>query len=73
MDVFLVQHVHELDEDREDVKLIGVYATEEGAQAAVKRLSIQPGFRDTTDGFHIDRYRVDEDHWTEGFVTVPRE
>ena len=73
MNVFVLQHVHELDEDREDVKFIGVYATEEGAQAAVKRLSFQPGFRDTPDGFHVERYQVDEDHWTEGFVTDPPE
>lgn len=55
MEVFVVHHVHELEEDREDVKLIGVYSTEETANAAVKRLSTQPGFRDTPDGFHIDR------------------
>lgn len=70
MDVFVVQHVHELGEDREDVKFIGVYATEESARAAVERLSIQPGFKDTRDGFCIDCYEVDQDHWTEGFVTI---
>ena len=34
MDVFVVQHVHEIDEDDEDVKFIGVYSTEESARRA---------------------------------------
>ncbi|CAG0970258.1 hypothetical protein GPROT1_01514 [Gammaproteobacteria bacterium] len=68
--VFVIQHVHEIQEDKEDVKFIGVYSTEESARAAVARLSMQPGFRETTNGFHIDRYKLDEDLWTEGFVTV---
>ena len=70
MYVFVVQHVHELKEDDEDVKLIGVYSTEESARAAVARLSLQPGFRESASGFHVDRYTVDKDHWAEGFVTV---
>jgi hypothetical protein len=70
MDVFVVQHVHELSEDDKDVKFIGVYSTDEEARAAVARLSLQPGFRETSGGFHVSRYTVDQDHWTEGFVTV---
>lgn len=70
MDVFVLHHVHEIDEDREDDKLIGVYSSEEAAQAAIARLSVQPGFRETVSGFHVDRYPVDKDHWDEGFVTI---
>lgn len=70
MDVFVVQHVHEIDEDDGDVKLIGVYSTEQKAKAGIERLSLQPGFRDAKGGFQVDRYTVDGDHWTEGFVTV---
>jgi len=47
----------------------------------VARLSLQPGFcghpyvvdpqKDVDEqGFHIDRYELDKDHWTEGFVTM---
>ena len=73
MDVFVVQHVHQLEDEREDTKLVGVYATEESAAAAVKRLATQPGFCATPDGFHVARYRVDEDHWTAGFIAWPRD
>jgi hypothetical protein len=69
MDVFVVQHVHEIGDDNEDVKVIGIYSTDESAKAAVARLSLQPGFRETVGGFHIDRYTLDHDQWTEGFVT----
>ena len=70
MYVFIVHHVHQLAENADDVKLIGVYSTEESARAAITRLSLQPGFCETASGFQLERYSVDEDHWTEGFVTV---
>jgi hypothetical protein len=38
MEVFVVQHAHEIEEDKEDVKFIGVYSTEESANAAVAGL-----------------------------------
>jgi len=31
---------------------------------------LKPGFCDTTEGFSIDPYTLDEDNWTEGYVTV---
>jgi len=67
--VFVVQHVHELPDGTEETKFIGVYSTMEQAEAAVARLRGQPGFWDVPDGFHVDRYELDIDHWTEGYVT----
>jgi hypothetical protein len=69
MDVYLLWHVHELPDDEEDVKLIGVYASPEDAEQARVRVGSQPGFRDSPEGFLVDRYTVGKDHWTEGFVT----
>ncbi|WP_439623938.1 DUF7336 domain-containing protein [Gemmata sp.] len=68
--VFVVQHVHSTDEDKEDVKLIGVYSSRELAEAAVSRLSLVAGFSDAPDGFHIDEYPLDRDQWTEGYVSL---
>ncbi len=73
MEVFVVRHVHEFDDGTEDVKLIGVYSTEERANAAVGRLTEHAGFRDTPKGFSVDRYPVDKDHWLGGFETVTSE
>ena len=70
--VFLLHHVHE--DERlpggEDAKLIGVYSSRPKAEDAIKRLSIQPGFRETIEAFHIGEYEIDKDHWTEGFATI---
>ena len=68
--VFVLQHVHSREDGVEDVKFIGVYSSREKAQAAVARLGRRPGFADAPDGFHIDEYRVDQDHWVEGYVVV---
>lgn len=66
--VCVLQHVHVAPNGDEDVKLIGVYVTEADAQAAVSRLRQQPGFREQPEGFHISRYELNKDHWTEGFI-----
>ena len=68
--VFVLQHVHARDDGAEDVKFIGVYSSREKAKEAVGRLGRLPGFAEAPDGFHIDEYRVDQDHWVEGYVVV---
>ena len=67
--IFVVQHVHEIEKDIEDVKFIGVYSSLNNANMAVERLKAQPGFCDLPGGFHIDEYSLDKDHWSEGFIT----
>ena len=78
--VFVLQHVHTLPGGVEDVKMIGVYRTEEAAMSAVRRLGAVPGFKEyptvikrknveARDGFFLSRYQLDTDHWREGFVT----
>jgi hypothetical protein len=69
--VFVIQHIHTREDGAEDVKFIGVYSSREKADAAVTRLSRLPGFSDAPDGFHVDEYRIDQDHWAEGYVAVP--
>jgi hypothetical protein len=68
--VFVLQHVHTQEDGVEEVKFIGVYSAREKAQAAVERLNRLPGFADAPDGFHIDEYGVDQDHWAEGYVVA---
>jgi hypothetical protein len=70
MKVYTLWHVHEFDDGEEDVKFIGVYSTMQKAEEAQQRLQTQEGFRDTPEGFAIDAYEVDEDHWKEGYITV---
>jgi hypothetical protein len=54
--------------ERDDCCLIGVYDTRSNAEAAVARAKTLPGFRLYPDAFLIDKYAVNKDHWTTGFV-----
>jgi hypothetical protein len=54
----------------DDSKLIGVYSSRENAQKAKKRIKILPGFNDSPNSFVIDKYELDKDNWTEGFIKV---
>ncbi|MEG3148118.1 hypothetical protein U1839_26005 [Sphingomonas sp. RT2P30] len=68
--VYLLWHSRELGEGETDDKLIGIYDSGEAAEAArVRKLDFE-GFRDWPESFLIDRYEVNRDAWSEGFVTV---
>jgi hypothetical protein len=68
--LYVLQHVHSLEDGGEDVKFIGVYSSRANAQAAITRLSQAPGFSDAVAGFHIDEYQLDKDQWVEGYSTL---
>jgi hypothetical protein len=69
--VVLLWHVHQVGGDGdEDSKFIGVYRSEADAVSAIERLKSKPGFAETVEGFTYERYELDSDHWTEGFVEV---
>jgi hypothetical protein len=68
--VYVLQHVHALDDGTEDIKFIGVYSSRENAQSAIERLAKAPGFSEAPTGFHVDEYQVDKDQWVEGYSTL---
>ncbi len=71
--VYIVYHMYYLDEDKiddEESKMIGVYTTRKKAKKAMERALKLPGFKEYPDKFIIDRCKLDEDHWKEGFITV---
>ncbi len=70
LSVFLLWHVHEISAHNDDEKLIGVYRTEEDARAAILRMRDKPGFKGASEGFQIDKYELNKDHWIEGYVTT---
>ncbi|AMT98204.1 MULTISPECIES: homoserine kinase [Psychrobacter] len=69
--VFVLEHALYKDDDKnndvEDYKLIGVFATEQQAQTAMSQLKMQPGFKDYPNGFHIDAYPLGQINWSQGF------
>jgi hypothetical protein len=68
VEVFLLYHINELND--EDSKLIGVYSSQENAEKARQKTMALPGFINSPNSFLIDKCKLDEDHWQEGFVTV---
>jgi len=59
---------YEYGKDDDDSILIGVYSSRENAEAAMERLRHKPGFVERYEGFLIDRYELNKDHWTTGFT-----
>lgn len=59
----------DVDDEAQAGKDIGLYTTEDKAEAALLRLKDQPGFRDWPDGFRIFRAPLDRDGWADGFIT----
>ena len=79
--VFVLDHLHTHSDGEECWKKIGVYKTREDALDAILRVKAQPGFCDHPElidhsdsacinGFNIDEYELNVDHWEEGYVTV---
>ncbi|MFK3990621.1 homoserine kinase [Psychrobacter sp. NPDC064578] len=69
--VFVLEHVRYKDDDKnndvEAFKIIGVFATEQQAQAAIEQLKSQSGFKEYPNGFHIDAYPLNQINWSQGF------
>lgn len=51
----------------EDVKIIGIYSSHEKAKRTMDLFKNTKGFEDAPDNFHIDEYRLDQDHWNGGY------
>jgi hypothetical protein len=64
--VFLLWHVREPVGNEEDL-LIGVYSTAADAMCAIERLGSKAGFVDAPEGFRINRYELNRDHWADGY------
>ena len=52
------------------VKVVGLYSSLDLAEAATARARVLPGFIDEPDGFSIEQYEIDKDHWPRGFVRL---
>lgn len=61
------------DDGYDDFKIIGIYSSPEAAQGGINRARKLAGFQDEPDCFNIDRFTVDEDNWTDGFMTLQDE
>ena len=72
--VYLLQHSYELEVYKglktDETKIIGIYSSYENALTIKKSFSKKKGFeRFSEECFYIDEYELDQDHWTDGFIT----
>lgn len=69
--VFLLWHTHDLTDDcgtHEEVKLIGIFSSEEKAKDAIVQLKGREGFRDfPASCFEISKMKIDQTNWADGF------
>lgn len=66
--VYLLEHTHVYSSDEEDIKTIGIYATKEEAMAVIDKLKIVSGFNKCPQGFSIDKYKLGQTFWQEGYI-----
>ena len=71
---YLLQHSYEkeIGEDLkvDETKIIGIYSSYENAERVKEKFKSIKGFnRFSQDCFYIDEYNLDQDNWTDGFVT----
>jgi hypothetical protein len=67
--VYLLWHTHAATDGSSDEKLLGVYSTEEHAQARIEQARLLPGFGEAPDGFEVAASELDKDEWAEGYRT----
>lgn len=69
--VYRVTHVNP---KNDDIKGIGTYATRAEAEKTVALYKTYKGFKDSPENFYIQRYQVDQAHWSSGYATkiIPR-
>jgi len=75
--VYLLYHLHGLNSEDQQVLFIGAHGSRPSALRAIIRLKKLPGFRkspklrdhknDHGPGFNINRIRLGDDNWREGF------
>lgn len=65
--VYTVNHVNPKNRDEKD---IGTYSSYEEALATVEKYKSFKGFRDSPEGFYIDKYELNKLHWAGGYYSV---
>ena len=61
------QTVYVLQHASTNSKVIGIFTTEQQAQAAIEQLKDKPGFKETPNAFEITAYPLGEVNWMSGF------
>ncbi len=66
MKVFMLSHLRS-DEDDSDLKICGIFSSEEQAHIAINEYITKPGFKDYPNGFDVGPFIINKLYWDEGF------
>lgn len=66
MYVYLLWHEHGR---TEDWKFLGAFSSETLANSSKEIYKDLPGFRECPEGYTVDRVKLDEPRWTEGYFS----
>ena len=61
-EVFILTHIHEFEDTRADIKLIGIYSSKAAARTTITKYKNVQGFRDSPDNFVISKYILNESY-----------
>lgn len=67
----MLWHVHAFEDGSKDDLLIGVFRSEQQANAVLERLREKRGFADQPKAFSISMYELDKVYWPEGYFVDP--
>ncbi len=70
--VYLVLHTSDVNQEYEDVKMIGVFSSRNRADQVITDLKTKPGFEEAKRGFTVEELEVDAVEWKDGYVIVDR-
>ena len=71
--IYLLMHIYLYGENDEceEKKLIGIYSSRENAEETISQYLNLPGFCEySRDCFKIDKFVINEDKWTKGFIEI---
>lgn len=68
--IWQLHHVHEQPDGCEDIKQIGIFASEGEARAAVEKVKLEPGFREYPNDFVLGEVSLGYVAFEQGFVTI---
>jgi hypothetical protein len=66
--LFVLQHLRKDPDGYDNLKLIGVFSSEDLAKKVLESHRALLGFVDYPNGFDLAKYELDQGYWTEGFV-----
>lgn len=69
-EVYILFHMYENNNGDEESKILGVFSEYRQAENAINEYLNLSGFKRYPNGFVIDAYKLNDLHWTEGFITI---